>query len=54
MVLRKVQEHGLLCDKQLEFRSRCSTSLQVTRLVERVNRNTEERRVSGVVFLDVF
>jgi hypothetical protein len=52
-VLREVNERGLLRDEQFGFRPRHSTALQLARLVERVNRNFDERRLSGAVFLDV-
>jgi hypothetical protein len=43
----------LLRDEQFGFRSRHSTTIQLARLVERVNRNFDERRLTGAVFLDV-
>jgi hypothetical protein len=46
-------ERGLLRDEQFGFRPRQSTVLQLTRLVERVNRHFGERRLTGAVFLDV-
>jgi hypothetical protein len=52
-VLREASELGLLLDEQFGFRPRHSTTLQMARLVERVNRNFDERRLSGAVFLDV-
>jgi hypothetical protein len=52
-VLREVNERGLLRDEQFGFRPRHSTTLQMSRLVERVNRNFDERRLTGAVFLDV-
>jgi hypothetical protein len=51
-VLREVNERGLLRDEQFGFRPRHSKTLQLARLVERVNRNFE-RRLTGAVFLDV-
>jgi hypothetical protein len=44
-VLREVNELGLLRDEQFGFRPKHSTTLQLARLVERVNRNFNERRV---------
>jgi hypothetical protein len=44
---------GLLRDEQFKFRSKYSTSLQLAHLVERVTRNFSEKRITGVVFLDV-
>jgi hypothetical protein len=52
-VLREVNECGLLLDEQFGFRPRHSTTLQLSRLVERVNRNFDERWLTGAVFLDV-
>jgi hypothetical protein len=43
----------LLRDEQFGFRPRHSTTLQLARLVERVNRNFDERRLTDAVFLDV-
>jgi hypothetical protein len=43
----------LLRDEQFGFRPRHNTALQLGRLVERVNRNFDERRMTGEVFLDV-
>jgi hypothetical protein len=52
-VLREVNERGLLRDGQFGFRPRHSTSLQMARLVERVNRNFDERGLTGAIFLDM-
>jgi hypothetical protein len=52
-VLRKVNERGLLRYEQFGFRPKHSTTLQLARLVERVNRNFDERRLIGAVFLNV-
>jgi hypothetical protein len=52
-VLQEINGSGLLRDVQFGFRPRHSTTLQVARLVERVNRNFDERRLTGAVFLDV-
>jgi hypothetical protein len=52
-VLREVSERGLIRDQQLGFRPRLSTTLQLARLFERVNRNFDERRLTSEVFLDV-
>jgi hypothetical protein len=52
-VLREVNEREFLRDEQFGFRPRHSTTLKLARLVERVNRNFEERRLTGAVFLDV-
>jgi hypothetical protein len=52
-VLREVNESGLLRDEQFGFRPKHSTTLQLARLVGRVNRNFGEKRLTGAVFLDV-
>jgi hypothetical protein len=46
-------ERCLLRDEQFGFRPRHITVLQLARLVERVNRQFGERRLTGAVFLDV-
>jgi hypothetical protein len=46
MVLRELNERGLLRDEQFGFRPKHSTTLQLARLVERVNRNFDERRLA--------
>jgi hypothetical protein len=51
-VVPEVNERGLLRDEQFWFRPKHSTTLQLARLVERVNRNLDERRLTGAVFLD--
>jgi hypothetical protein len=53
MVIRKVNERGLLRDEQFGFRPRHSTALQLAHLVKRVSRNFDERRLTGAVFLYV-
>jgi hypothetical protein len=45
-VLRKVNEGALLCDEHFAFRPRHSKTLQLVRLVERVSRNFDEKRLS--------
>jgi hypothetical protein len=52
-VLREINEGGLLRDEQFGFRPNHSTTLQLASLVERVNRNFDERRLTGAVFLDM-
>jgi hypothetical protein len=52
-ILPEVSERGLLRDEQFGFRPRHSTSLQLTRLFERITRNFGEKRLPGAVFLDV-
>jgi hypothetical protein len=53
MFLREVKERGLLRDKQFGFLPKRSTPLQIARLLDRINRNFYERRLSSPVFLDV-
>jgi hypothetical protein len=52
-VLREVNECGLIRDEQFGFRPTESTMLQLVRLIERINRNFDDRRLTGAVFLDV-
>ena len=52
-ILQVVNERGLLRDEQFGFRPKHSTSVQLTRLVERITRNFGEKRLTGAVFLDV-
>jgi len=40
-------------DEQFEFRPRHSTSLQLARIVERITRNFDEKRLTSAVLLDV-
>jgi hypothetical protein len=51
-VIRGGNERGLLRDEQFGFRPRHSTTLQLARLVERVNRNFDEKLTRGA-FLGV-
>jgi hypothetical protein len=52
-VIGEASERLLLRDEQFVFRPRQSTILQLARLVERVNRNFDERQLTGAAFLDV-
>jgi hypothetical protein len=52
-VLREINKLGLLGDEQFGFRPKHSMTLQLVRLVERVNRNFHERRLTGAVCLGV-
>jgi len=52
-ILCEVSGRVLLRNEQFGFRPKYSTSLQLARLVERVSRNFDERRLTGAVFLDV-
>ena len=49
-ILHVMSERGLVRDEQFGFISRHSTSLQLTRLVERITRNIGEKRLTGAVF----
>ena len=49
----EVSGRGLLCNERFGFRPKHSTSLQLGRLVERVSRNFDGKRMTGAVFLDV-
>jgi hypothetical protein len=46
---RETNESGLVHDKQSVSRLRHSTALQLARLVERCNKNFDERRLTGAV-----
>jgi hypothetical protein len=52
-VLRGLSERGLLRDEQFRFRPRHSTTLQLAGFVDTVNRNFDERWLTGAVFQDV-
>lgn len=52
-ILCEVSERGVLRNEQFEFRPKHSTALHLSRLVERVSRNSGEKRLTGAVFLDV-
>jgi hypothetical protein len=52
-VLEELNESGLLSDEQSGFQLMLGTTLQLDRLVERVNRNLDETRLSCAIFLDV-
>jgi len=52
-ILHEVSERGLMRDERFGFRPRLSTSLQLSRLVERITRNFGEKRLTGAIFLDV-
>jgi hypothetical protein len=52
-ILHEVSERGQMREEQFGFRPRHSTSLQLARLVERTTRSFVEKRLTGVVFLDV-
>ena len=48
-----LNERGVLRDEQLGFRPGHSTSLQLSRFIERIARNFGEKRLTGAVFIDV-
>jgi hypothetical protein len=52
-ILQEVSERRLLQDEQFGFRPGHSMSLQLARLVERIIMNFGEKRLTGLVFLDV-
>jgi hypothetical protein len=52
-ILHEVSERGLLRHEQFGFRSKQSTALQLTRLMEGVSRIFDGKRLTGAVFLDV-
>jgi hypothetical protein len=51
--LREVNARGLLRDEQFVFLPKHSATLQLARLVERVNRNSDKKGLTGAVSLDV-
>jgi hypothetical protein len=51
--LRELNKSGLMRDEEFGRRPRRSTSLQLARLVERAKRKSDDRRLTGPVFLDV-
>jgi hypothetical protein len=53
MILYEVSGGGLLRGGQFGFRPKHSTVPQLTRLVEKVSRNFNERKLTGAVFVDV-
>jgi len=52
-ILHEVNVRGLLRNAHFGFRPEHSTSLQLTRLVERITRKFGGKRLTGAVFLDV-
>jgi hypothetical protein len=52
-IRREVNERGFLREEQFGFRPGHSTALQLGRIFERVNRNIDDRRLTGAIFLDV-
>jgi hypothetical protein len=51
--LHEVSERGMTRDEQLGFRPRHRTSLQLARIVERITRNLDGKRLTAAVFFDV-
>jgi len=52
-ILHEVSVRGIMRNEQFGFRPEHSTSLQLARLVERITRNFDEKKLTGAVFLDV-
>jgi hypothetical protein len=52
-VLWEINERRALSDKQLVFRHRHNTTLQLNRLFERINRKLEKSLPTGGIILDV-
>jgi hypothetical protein len=52
-ILYEVSGRGLLLGEQFGFRISHTTALQLARLVERLSRNFDEKRLTGAAFLDV-
>ena len=48
-IMAEINSRGLLRDEQFEFRPGLSMTLQLSRLVERVKRNFDEKRLTGAV-----
>ena len=52
-ILHEINERGLMRDEHFGYIPRNSTSFQLARIVERITKNFGEKRLKGVVFLDV-
>ena len=52
-IMAEISSRGLLRGELFGFRPGLSTTLQLARLVERVKRNFDEKRLTGAVLLDV-
>ena len=52
-ILCKVSGRELLRNEHFGFRPKHSSSLQLARIIERVSRNFDEKRLTSAVFLDV-
>jgi hypothetical protein len=51
--LQEVKMRGYLRDQQFGFRPRHGTKLQLERLIQKINADFDERRLTGAVFPDV-
>ena len=52
-IMVEINSQGLLRDEKFGFRPGLSVTLQLARLVERVKRNFDQKRLTDAVFLDV-
>ena len=52
-ILHEVSERGLIRDERFGFGPRRSRSLVLARLVQKISRNFDEKRLTGAAFLDV-
>jgi hypothetical protein len=52
-ILHKINVSGLMREEHFVFGPSHGTLLQLARLVERINRNFGEKRLTGAIFLDV-
>jgi hypothetical protein len=52
-ILHEVDDCGMLQGEQFVFQPGHSTSLQLSRLLERITRNFGEKKLTGPVFLDL-
>jgi hypothetical protein len=52
-ILREINKLRSLGEEKIGLLPRHSTTLQLARLVGRANRNSDNRRLTGAVFMDV-
>jgi hypothetical protein len=52
-ILQKIGERGLLREEHNGFRNSHSTSLELSRPVEKIIRNFGENKLTGAVYLDL-